>query len=105
MPFVYDLCTISLIDAKGTFLMSVPLGQKEVTLMEINVVEGQFLTTTGLAKLLGKSPATLAWWRSRGKGPNFMKAGNTVIYSVEDVAAWLKKNKRSPRDARTNRAN
>lgn len=29
-------------------------------------------------------------WRSKGRGPKFLKVGRTVYYPREDVLAWLK---------------
>ncbi|WP_342251599.1 helix-turn-helix transcriptional regulator [Sphingomonas sp. OTU376] len=49
------------------------------------------------AALIGISPTTLKIWRVKGKGPTFIKLGDskqaTVIYVEEDVLAWLSRHR------------
>ena len=35
---------------------------------------------------------TLANWRWRGRGPLALKLGGRILYRIEDVIAWEKKN-------------
>ena len=35
------------------------------------------------------SHRTLERWRWTGEGPQFVKLGGRVVYSVEDLAAWV----------------
>ena len=54
--------------------------------------ESRPLTTSDLAKLLGKKDQTIRVWRSRGKGPRYIRLGGRtgrVIYFEEDVKEWL----------------
>ena len=41
--------------------------------------------------------ATLATWRSTGKGPDFWKWGRDVFYSRSTNAAWKAQHRRQPR--------
>ena len=49
------------------------------------------------AALIGVTPGTLKVWRSRGKGPRFLKYGTArqagVGYEVSDIEAWKEANK------------
>lgn len=53
---------------------------------------GDLVTEAQAAKTLGVSPITLRNWRSRGKGPNFVRLqGSTAIrYRPVDLAAFAK---------------
>jgi hypothetical protein len=42
-----------------------------------------------VADVLGVPEHTLAQWRSRGKGPDYLKVGRHVRYRWADVNAWL----------------
>ncbi len=50
-----------------------------------------------VAALIGIKPTTLKIWRVKGKGPKFVKLGDTkqsgVVYDEEDVLAWLARRK------------
>lgn len=51
------------------------------------------LNNEAAAAMIGISPTTLRIWRCVGKGPKFTKLGETkqagVVYSEDDVLAWL----------------
>jgi hypothetical protein len=51
------------------------------------------------AKMIGVSPDTLKVWRYRGRGPRFIKYGESrqsgVAYDTADVEAWLNERKSS----------
>ncbi len=41
------------------------------------------------AVYLGQAEKTLAMWRSKGTGPQFIKPNGRVFYYQEDLDAWL----------------
>lgn len=45
--------------------------------------------TEEVADYLGLPPQTLAQWRSRRKGPTYLKVGRHVRYRWSDVEKWL----------------
>jgi predicted DNA-binding transcriptional regulator AlpA len=47
------------------------------------------LSPEDLAQNLGLSPATLADWRSQGKGPAYLKAGRRIWYPKTHVDRWI----------------
>ena len=47
-------------------------------------------TADEFAAFTGCTPLTLEAWRKRGKGPDFVRAGNAVLYPRSEVQAWLK---------------
>ena len=47
--------------------------------------------TAQLAEYLQISKRTLERWRLEGKGPKYFKLGSRVLYSEEQVEAWLVK--------------
>lgn len=46
-------------------------------------------TTAEVAEVLGIPEHTLDTWRSRGKGPAYVKVGRHVRYSWSAVNEWL----------------
>jgi len=48
-----------------------------------------FYTPETLATYLGVSLSTIYSWNSSGYGPPFVKLGNLVRYTYEDVEIWL----------------
>lgn len=50
----------------------------------------EFLTPTDLVARWGGAVTigTLANWRSKGRGPSFVKIGSRVVYRVADVTAY-----------------
>ena len=54
------------------------------------------LTTEVTAEFLSMSEGTLRWWRSIGRGPQFIKCGGAVRYRLEDLEAWLNANTIKP---------
>ncbi len=53
------------------------------------------------ARLLGVSPGTLANWRSRGKGPAFIKLGHLAKYWPRDLEVYIQSRRQIPADGRT----
>jgi len=41
------------------------------------------------AAIIGVAPPTLSTWRSKGRGPRFVKCGKSVRYRRADLDAWL----------------
>lgn len=53
----------------------------------------KLLTNTEAATILGLKPTTLEIWRTRGKGPKFVKLGHSkqspIRYLESEIIAWL----------------
>ena len=54
----------------------------------------EMVNTKRAARLLGISPRTLEKWRGQGTGPQFLKFGKRVVYSVTDIEAWMRSRRR-----------
>jgi 5-methylcytosine-specific restriction protein A len=48
----------------------------------------EFFTASEAPRFLRYSPATMAIWRSQGRGPAYMKIGHSVRYRRDDFTAW-----------------
>jgi predicted DNA-binding transcriptional regulator AlpA len=47
-------------------------------------------TETNAARYVGVSPAALRFWRAKGRGPLFFRAGDRLIrYRRADLDAWI----------------
>jgi hypothetical protein len=55
------------------------------------------------AKILKKKPATLATWRSQGKGPRFRKVGRHVEYTPRFIREYQESCVRAPEPAAARR--
>ena len=51
----------------------------------------RYLRTPEAARFLGLSGRTLEKHRTYGTGPVYSKIGGRVVYSVEDLLAWVQK--------------
>ena len=49
----------------------------------------RYLRTPEAARFLGLSGRTLEKHRTYGTGPRYAKLGGRVVYSVEDLQAWV----------------
>lgn len=49
----------------------------------------ELLSAEKAAELLGIKKQTLAVWRLKGSGPRYIKAGSRVLYSTDEITAWL----------------
>jgi predicted DNA-binding transcriptional regulator AlpA len=58
-------------------------------------------TEEELAGHLGLSPKTLAYWRARGKGPKYFRAGKHVRYRESAIVEWEKAQEREATSARS----
>lgn len=47
------------------------------------------LSAEEAAARLHQAPASLAKWRSEGKGPRYLKIGRAVYYREADISEWL----------------
>ncbi|WP_312714327.1 helix-turn-helix transcriptional regulator [Corynebacterium flavescens] len=47
------------------------------------------IDTQELAGRIGIAPSTLNTWRSRGKGPKFVRIAGRIRYMRTDVENWL----------------
>jgi len=48
-----------------------------------------YLTAAEAAAVLRLGPQTLARWRMRGCGPRYRRVGRNVLYTREDLRAWV----------------
>ena len=51
------------------------------------------LTPQEAAAFLGVKPQTLALWRTKATGPEYIKVGNCVRYDLEALQAYVDKNR------------
>lgn len=58
----------------------------------------QHLNESGLADRLRLSVRTLQRWRWKGRGPPYLKLGGRVVYRLEDVKAWERRNRKLTSD-------
>ena len=56
---------------------------------DISDLPPRYLRTPEAALYLGLSGRTLEKHRTYGTGPAYRKLGGRVVYSVEDLAAWV----------------
>ena len=54
------------------------------------------LTQEEAAAFLHKSPRVLRFWRTAGIGPAFVKLGKTVLYTRQDLIAYVRSNTVQP---------
>lgn len=54
-----------------------------------NRARREMLRPPRAAAFLGVSPRTLAKWRWEGVGPPFKRVGRAIVYSPDDLDAWL----------------
>lgn len=55
----------------------------------------EYLDTISTARLLGLSARTLEKWRVTGGGPPYIRLGRRVVYSVEDLRAYVESRRRT----------
>ena len=55
----------------------------------VSALNPDLLTNEEAADLLGIKPNTLEIWRTKGKGPKFVKMGAAVRYRLADLNAWM----------------
>lgn len=52
-------------------------------------MDQRFLNNDEAAEYLRVKGETLEIWRTRGRGPKFRRAGRRILYSIEDIEAFL----------------
>ena len=69
---------------------------------EINLLDG-LLPEDVAAPGLNRTPRTLQRWRRLGIGPIVTMVGNTPMYHVDDIKAWLRGQRKVPLTRRARR--
>jgi predicted DNA-binding transcriptional regulator AlpA len=67
-----------------------------------NLLDGDWLSTEELARLLGVDPSTIRRWRTARptQGPPFVRLSSRVtVYSTSDVRRWLEQRRTDPERA------
>lgn len=54
-----------------------------------NTRDYYLIDTLTLSSFTGIKPATLKYWRSKKRGPNYVKLGDRVMYRSDVIDAWL----------------
>lgn len=62
------------------------------------------MTREEVSALLRRSPATLSWWRTKGRGPKSVRLGRGVVYRRSDVLAWIAEQEHAEQERRAARA-
>ena len=57
--------------------------------MRNGVLKKKALTPKQVEEAYGLDAGTLANWRSKGLGPEYVKVGGKVLYMVDKLDAWL----------------
>jgi len=69
--------------------------QEELSGIKRNMVP-ETMTQEQVSKALGVEVSTLAFWRSTGKGPMFIKSGTKVMYLAADINDYIERNRMKP---------
>ena len=48
-----------------------------------------FVTTKQLSVILSVPIGTLSYWRTKKRGPRYVKVGRHVRYDLSDISIWL----------------
>jgi hypothetical protein len=60
-------------------------------------VQTQLLDSYQAASYLGlKNPGTLGNWRCAQRGPAYVKVGSRILYRLEDLVAWIERQRVEP---------
>lgn len=57
-------------------------------------MQDSFLTPSALAQRWSLEPNTLGQWRWNGRGPKYLKIGRRVLYRLNDIEEFEKRNLR-----------
>ena len=52
-------------------------------------MDKKYLTPVDVEEMLGVKQQTLAHWRSQGKGPQYIKVGKVIRYSLDELERWI----------------
>ncbi|MBL7175275.1 MAG: helix-turn-helix domain-containing protein [Desulfobacteraceae bacterium] len=55
--------------------------------------EENFMNDVEAAEFLNLSPQTLRNWRTQSRGPAYSKAGRAIRYALDDLRAYMEKNR------------
>ncbi len=80
-------------DLLGDLLASVPAESAKAE----PEIEPEYMSTVQAAEFLGVSKQSLALWRSESKGPTFVRVGNIVRYSRQDLRDWMDDHRKEAR--------
>lgn len=61
------------------------------------MADREFLSTEGVAELLGIPAATVRYWRHTGRGPHGFRVGRAVRYRRTDLDRWIEERERAER--------
>jgi predicted DNA-binding transcriptional regulator AlpA len=67
-----------------------------------DLLDGEWLSTEEVAKLLGVDPSTIRRWRTArpAQGPPFVRLSSRVtVYGTSDVRRWLERRRTDPERA------
>lgn len=67
-----------------------------------DLLDGEWLSTEEVAKLLGVDPSTIRRWRTArpSQGPPFLRLSpRLTVYNPSDVRRWLKRRRTDPERA------
>ena len=53
----------------------------------------QILSLLDASKLLGVSPATMRFWKRKGRGPSYVRVGRLLRYQRADLIAWIERHR------------
>ena len=59
-----------------------------------SVVNDPLRTPVETGDLLGVKPETLAYWRWRGEGPNYVRVGKRPRYRQSEIDRWVSERER-----------
>ena len=57
----------------------------------MKILDEEFMTPKELEQFTGLKMGTLANWRTKNKGPSYLKLGRRVLYTKKEINKWLKK--------------
>ncbi len=52
----------------------------------------KYLTTKELSKRWKLNPNTIEHWRTNGSGPQYVRIGRKILYSLDSIIAYERKN-------------
>jgi hypothetical protein len=61
---------------------------EQVETIKVTILPDGRMDTDNAAKYIGRTPKTMAMWRSQGKGPPYIRRGRIYYYRL-DLDEWL----------------
>ena len=65
--------------------------------------ERRLLRTEEAALYLGLASGTLENWRTKGRGPRWLRPSRIVVYDIRDLDAWVDAERRQTIDERSSK--